>query len=220
MSLQALLDMRNISMYRLSKMSGVSKTVIIDICSGKSAIENCTAKTVYSISRALGLSVEDMMKACSDFYFDEEDGCCDNSTVLGAVDFITGIHALNIPCSLETGGDWHASALSWKNPNVKNTSMGVFGDYGIELNDKVPENPGKHYVANHIRACLDLIEEGRFSVVQCMKEDFICNDKYNDEIFAQVAKLRNASNWEDVRRFMKKEYRSAWLDYERSCFYA
>lgn len=61
MSLQTLLDARGISMYRLSKMSGISKTVIVDICSGKSALENCTAKTVYSIAKVLDYSVEDLL---------------------------------------------------------------------------------------------------------------------------------------------------------------
>lgn len=215
MSLQTLLDKRGISMYRLSKMSGVSKTVIIDICSGKSAIENCTVKTVYSIAKVLGLSVEELLKICSDFNFDEENNSRASFATLGVINYITGIHALNIPCSLETSGDWHASALSWTEPNIKNTAISVFKDYGIELSDKVPENPGRHYVANHIRACLDLIEEGRFSVAQRMKEDYICNDKYNDEIFVQVAKLKNASNWEEVRRFMKKEYMMDWLKYEK-----
>lgn len=66
MSLQTLIDARGISMYRLAKISGVSKTVIIDICSGKSVLENCTVKTVYSIAKALGYSVEELLKDCSD----------------------------------------------------------------------------------------------------------------------------------------------------------
>lgn len=61
MSLQTLLDSRGISMYRLSKLSGVSKTVIIDICSGKSSIENCTARTVYQIALALDCTVESLL---------------------------------------------------------------------------------------------------------------------------------------------------------------
>ena len=61
MSLQTLLDARGISKYRLSKMSGVSKTVIIDICSGKSLLENCTAKTVYQIALALDCTVESLL---------------------------------------------------------------------------------------------------------------------------------------------------------------
>lgn len=62
MSLQALLDARGISKYRLAKMSGVSKTVIMDICSGKSLLENCTAKTVYQIASALDCTVEGLLK--------------------------------------------------------------------------------------------------------------------------------------------------------------
>ena len=62
MSLQSILDARNISMYRLSKISGVPKTTIVDICSGKSSIENCTAKTVHLIAIALGCTIETLLQ--------------------------------------------------------------------------------------------------------------------------------------------------------------
>ena len=65
MSLQALLDARGISKYRLSKMSGVSKTVILDICSGKSLLENCTVKTVFRIASALDCSIESLLSFSS-----------------------------------------------------------------------------------------------------------------------------------------------------------
>lgn len=65
MSLQALLETRGISKYRLSKMSGVPKTVILDICSGKSLLENCTAKTVCRIASALDCSVESLVSMSS-----------------------------------------------------------------------------------------------------------------------------------------------------------
>ena len=63
MSLQTMLNDKNISMYRLSQISGVPKTTVIDICSGKSSIENCNAKTVLQLSRALNCSMEDIMQA-------------------------------------------------------------------------------------------------------------------------------------------------------------
>ena len=62
MNLQTMLDERNLTMYKLSKMSGVPKTTVIDICSGKSSIDGCNAKTVLLLSRALGCSMEDLMK--------------------------------------------------------------------------------------------------------------------------------------------------------------
>ena len=58
-----MLNDKNISMYRLSQISGVPKTTVIDICSGKSSIENCNAKTVLQLSRALNCSMEDIMQA-------------------------------------------------------------------------------------------------------------------------------------------------------------
>ena len=62
MTLQSMLQERNMSMYRLSQLSGVPKTTVLDICTGKSAIEGCTAKTVMRLSKALGCSMEDLMR--------------------------------------------------------------------------------------------------------------------------------------------------------------
>ena len=62
MNLQTLLTQKKMTMYRLSKISGVPKTTVIDICSGKSSIEGCNAKTVYQLSKALGCSMETLMK--------------------------------------------------------------------------------------------------------------------------------------------------------------
>lgn len=62
MNLRAFLDERGISMYRLSQISRVPKTTVIDICSGKSSIEGCTAKTVFQLAKALNCSMEELMK--------------------------------------------------------------------------------------------------------------------------------------------------------------
>ena len=62
MNLQTMLDQRNMTKYRLSQISGVPKTTVIDICSGKSELGNCSAKTLYQLSKALNCSMEDLMK--------------------------------------------------------------------------------------------------------------------------------------------------------------
>ena len=49
-------------MYRLAQLSGVPKTTVIDICSGKSSIEGCNAGTVRQLAGALGCSMEELMK--------------------------------------------------------------------------------------------------------------------------------------------------------------
>lgn len=41
MDLQTLLNERNLSKYQLSKLSGVPKTTIMDICAGRSDMERC-----------------------------------------------------------------------------------------------------------------------------------------------------------------------------------
>lgn len=62
MNLQTILANKQMTMYRLSKVSGVAKTTVIDICSGKSSIGGCNADTVLRLSRALGCTMEELMQ--------------------------------------------------------------------------------------------------------------------------------------------------------------
>ena len=62
MDLQELLDQRQISKYQLSKLSGVPKTTIMDICAGRSDIARCSAKTVHRLAKALNCSMEEIME--------------------------------------------------------------------------------------------------------------------------------------------------------------
>ena len=62
MNLQTMLTEKQMTMYRLSKVSGVAKTTVIDICSGKSSIGGCNADTVLRLSRALDCTMEELMQ--------------------------------------------------------------------------------------------------------------------------------------------------------------
>jgi hypothetical protein len=130
--------------------------------------------------------------------------------------YITGIHALNLNCELETTGDWHMSALQWDNPQFMHSYDSVFGEYGIERNKSIPGKLGRYNVANHIRACLDLLAIGNFPVAQGINKDFICNEKYDDEIFNMVLKLRNLPHYDDIDKFMGKEYAMKWVRFKKS----
>ena len=129
--------------------------------------------------------------------------------------YITGIHALNLECSLLTCGDWHQSAIQWQNPNIAESEGSLFGDYGIEHNKHIPEHTETYSVANHIRALLDLVEQGNFYIAQGMNKDYICNDYYTDEIFNLVSKMRYLNHWCEIDDFMGKEYYSKWLRFKK-----
>lgn len=58
MTLQEYMNSKNITKYRLSKISGVPKTTVIDICSGKSSLEKCSARTIQQLANALDCSME------------------------------------------------------------------------------------------------------------------------------------------------------------------
>ncbi len=67
MTFQTFLDQQNITKYHLSKISGVPKTTISDIYSGKSDISRCSAKTVQQLAKAFNCSMEDIMKLSSSY---------------------------------------------------------------------------------------------------------------------------------------------------------
>lgn len=50
-------------MYHLSKISGVPKTTVIDICAGRSSLEKCSAKTVMLIAKALNCTMEELLES-------------------------------------------------------------------------------------------------------------------------------------------------------------
>jgi len=129
--------------------------------------------------------------------------------------YVSLIHALNIPCSLETCGDWHISSIQWEKPNILDTENSIFGEYGIEKNKIIPEHKEKFAIANHIRALLDLLYIGNFTVAQGMNKDFICNSKYDMEIFNKVIIMRNLPHWEKIDKFMIKEYLGKWVEFKK-----
>ena len=61
MVINELLNDKNMSRYKLSKVSGVPQTTITDICSGKTSIEKCSAGTLYKIAKALDVSMESLL---------------------------------------------------------------------------------------------------------------------------------------------------------------
>ena len=49
---------------------------------------------------------------------------------------------------------------------------------------------------------------------QGMKENYICNESYTQEIFQKVSVMRNFSNWTDIDGFMTREYYSKWMEFK------
>lgn len=129
--------------------------------------------------------------------------------------YITGIHALNLPCNLNTTGDWHTSGIQWEKPHTQDSSDSIFGEWGIEAGHKIPDHQGTYFVANHIRACLDMLAAGDFSDLKGMRDDYICHDEYTPLIFGKVLSLRDSSMWDAINRFMEREYRMQWIHFFR-----
>lgn len=129
--------------------------------------------------------------------------------------YLTGIHALNMPCKLKTCGDWHQSALKWIKLTIRESDEMFFQDWGIEEPRTLPETDLALPVANHIRAILDLLQEGDFTNAQGMNHNFIANEEYDKLVFDLVARMRVLGHWEQIDTFMGKEYMMKWVNYKQ-----
>ncbi len=61
MKLDDILNEKGGTIYRLSKISGISKTKLFDIFSGKSNILDCRLRVVSKLSKILGMSIEEII---------------------------------------------------------------------------------------------------------------------------------------------------------------
>ncbi len=62
MRIQKILEQKNMSVYRLAKISNLPYATVREICCGKTQIEKCSAETVYRLSKALGVSMEELIE--------------------------------------------------------------------------------------------------------------------------------------------------------------
>lgn len=61
MTIQQLLQDMQMSRYYLSKISGIPWTTLADIYSGKTLLDRCSAETLSKLSKALDISIEELL---------------------------------------------------------------------------------------------------------------------------------------------------------------
>lgn len=127
--------------------------------------------------------------------------------------YISGFYALNIPCLLDTTGDWHQSSLDWSKVCFLDSEKSSFGEWGIEKEVYVPILKGRYNVANHLRACADFLDLGEYRFASGMRQDYIANDYYIIELFQHIyllKKRKSKEEWQKISEVMKKEYMLYW----------
>lgn len=62
MTIQQLMQDMKMSRYRLSKISGIPWATLADIYSGKTHLDRCGAGTLSKLSKALGISIEELLE--------------------------------------------------------------------------------------------------------------------------------------------------------------
>ena len=56
------LSRHGITRYELAKETGVGKTTILDICSGKAKVDRCTVGTIRKIANALNVDINTLIE--------------------------------------------------------------------------------------------------------------------------------------------------------------
>lgn len=91
MTIQNKLKEKGLSIYKLSKTSGVPYATLNDIVNGKAQLEKCSAETVYRISHALGIPMEEILAPCfvkRSSFENFKSSTCHRVKELGDIDFI------------------------------------------------------------------------------------------------------------------------------------
>jgi len=91
MTVQEIVDEKRISVYRLSKMSGIPYATLNDIVSGKAQLEKCSAETIYKLSHALDVPMEKLLAPCFEkrsSFENFKSAVCHRVKLMGDVEFI------------------------------------------------------------------------------------------------------------------------------------
>ena len=63
MILDDLMSKKGMSRYRLAVTAGIPHATLNDLCSGKTKLERCSAETMHKLSKALGVSMEQLTES-------------------------------------------------------------------------------------------------------------------------------------------------------------
>ncbi len=127
--------------------------------------------------------------------------------------YVTGLHAVALREPGDpTACDWHGPAYDWANVPLRESDDSRFGDWGIE--QRTYTIAGMTYewnVASHVRACLDMLEQGLVGDAQGMRENYIGNEALTPVLLEHAAMLEDSRHWSRIMRLMGREYGTAWL---------
>ena len=95
MLINELLKKKNLTKYKLSKVSGVPQATINDLCNGKTDPERCSAGTLYKIAKILGVSIEEVLESSMQeqrsSFETFKSNTCHHVKDMGDLDFIASV---------------------------------------------------------------------------------------------------------------------------------
>lgn len=136
--------------------------------------------------------------------------------------YLSGPLAFGVPCSLNTEIEWRFGRSDWTDENMskcmRESDNSILGTYGIEENVFIERKPLHTYnVANHIRAYLDMLLEGRYEELRGMFDCYIKVGIYRRDMFEVIIhKMLHLDTYKDINNFLYEEFGSAWVSWNET----
>ncbi len=92
--LKALLEEKELSVYKCAKLSGIPYTTLLEVVRGKTSIAKCSVETVYRLAQILDVSVDEFIKNAMEPRMDFEafkSSVCHQVKATDDLDFIISI---------------------------------------------------------------------------------------------------------------------------------
>jgi len=91
MNINDIMKKKDMTKYRLSKISGVPFTTISEVTNGKSKIKNCTGDTLYRLAKAMDVTIEDLLEESMEYrqsFESYKSNVCHMVKDMGDIEFI------------------------------------------------------------------------------------------------------------------------------------
>lgn len=108
--------------------------------------------------------------------------------------------------------------------DIYDTHRSIFGIYGLESFrwEKIRTELSSfnittlEYKGNHHRACLDLMEYNKLSILEGNLKKIFLNENHFKEFFTHMGKLRDSPFWKEINEFLQEEVPEEWKKFKQA----
>lgn len=129
--------------------------------------------------------------------------------------YLSGIHALNVPCEEYGNMDWHRGSLDWskeyllENNKLLESEKSILKEWQINREIQIVGFQDKVKVASIVRAICDMILNKEFTYIEGVK-NYLCLEKQQvEDICYKIKEVYNED--EEIEEYMGYNFTIFWM---------